>query len=379
MENRAPTLAELEYMRQLVDQSIRQGAIGFSTGLIYSPCVYSDTEEMISIGEVVARHGSFMVYHMRYEGEEILTGMEEVFRIARESGAACHISHFKARGVQAFGKSTEMIDAVENARGSGLDITADQYPYTAGSTMLAALLPPWAHAEGIRTLNRWLKDSRMKDLMRKDMVDGRDDWESNVIATGWENIRISGVKTEKNAGVVGKTLQQISDEWGIEPFEVTVKLLLDEDHEVSMILFAMDEDDVRNLIVQPWLMHCSDGLMGGTPHPRTYGTFPRVLGHYARNEGLMPLEKAIHKMTGLSAWRLGLPERGELKAGNFADITVFDPNTISGRATYDNPTVHPDGIEQVIVNGVYAVRDGRMTGNLPGRVLRREVRAPGTQ
>jgi N-acyl-D-amino-acid deacylase len=379
MENRPPTIAELEYMRQLVDQSIRDGAIGFSTGLIYSPCVYSETEEMISIGQVVARHGSFMVYHMRYEGEEILTGMEEVFRIARESGAACHISHFKARGVQAFGKSTEMIDAVEKARGSGLDITADQYPYTAGSTMLAALLPPWAHAEGIRTLNRWLKDSRMKDLMRKDMLEGREDWESNVVATGWENIRISGVKTEKNAGVVGKTLQQISDEWGIEPFEVTVKLLVEEDHEISMILFAMDEDDVRNLIVQPWLMHCSDGLMGGTPHPRTYGTFPRVLGHYARDEALMPLESAVHKMTGLSAWRLGLPGRGELKAGKFADITVFDPNTIIDRATYDNPTVHPDGIEQVIVNGVHAVRDGRMTGNLPGRVLRREVRAPGTR
>jgi N-acyl-D-amino-acid deacylase len=379
MENRQPTIAELEYMRQLVDQSIRAGAIGFSTGLIYSPCVYSDTEEMISIGQVVARHGSFMVYHMRYEGEEILTGMEEVFRIARESGAACHISHFKARGMQAFGKSTDMIKAVENARSRGLDITADQYPYTAGSTMLAALLPPWAHAEGIRTLNRWLKDSRVKDQMRRDMVEGRDDWESNVIATGWENIRISGVNTEKNAGVVGKSLQQISEEWGIEPFEVTVKLLVEEDHEVSMILFAMDEDDVRNLIVQPWLMHCSDGLMGGTPHPRTFGTFPRVLGHYARDEGLMPLEKAIHKMTGLSAWRLGLPERGELKAGNFADITVFDPATIIGRATYENPTVHPDGIEQVIVNGVHAVQNGQMTGNLPGRVLRREVSAPGTQ
>jgi N-acyl-D-amino-acid deacylase len=379
MENRPPTLGDLEYMRQLVDQSIRAGAIGFSTGLIYSPCVYSDTEEMISIGQVVARHGSFMVYHMRYEGEEILTGMEEVFRIAHESGAACHISHFKARGVQAFGKSTEMIDAVEKARGSGLDITADQYPYTAGSTMLAALLPPWAHAEGIRTLNRWLKDSRMKDLMRKDMMEGREDWESNVVATGWDNIRISGVKTEKNAWVIGKSLAEISEQWGIEPFEVTVRLLLDEDHEVSMILFAMDEDDVRRLIVQPWLMHCSDGLMGGTPHPRTYGTFPRVLGHYVRDEGLMPLELAVHKMTGLSAWRLGLPERGELKDGNFADITVFDPETIIDRATYDNPTVHPEGIEQVIVNGVHAVRDGRMTGNLPGRVLHREVRAPGSR
>ncbi len=379
MDNRAPTDKELERMGQLVNESIRQGAIGFSTGLIYSPCVYSDTEEMISIGEIVASHGSFMVYHMRYEGEEILKGMEEVFRIARESGAACHISHFKARGKLAFGLSEDMIGAVEQARGQGLDITADQYPYTAGSTMLAALLPPWAHAEGIDQLNHWLRDSRVKDAMRRDMMEGREDWESNVIATGYDNIRISGVKTEENAWCVGKSLEEIAEQWGIEPFEATIRLLLDEDHEVSMILFAMDEDDVRNLIVQPWLMHCSDGLMGGTPHPRTYGTFPRVLGHYSRDEGLMPLESAVHKMTGLSAWRLGLPDRGVLKAGNFADVTVFDPNTVIDRATYDNPTVHPDGIEQVIVNGVHAVRDGKATGEFAGRVLRRQDRAPGTR
>jgi N-acyl-D-amino-acid deacylase len=174
MENRLPNLGELEYMRQLVDQSIRQGAIGFSTGLIYSPCVYGDTSELINLGQVVARHGSFMVYHMRYEGEAVLTGMEEVFRIARESGAACHISHFKARGLQAWGQSPGMIDAVEKARGRGLDITADQYPYTAGSTMLAALLPPWAHAEGITTLNRWLRDEMKKAQFRADILYVRD-------------------------------------------------------------------------------------------------------------------------------------------------------------------------------------------------------------
>jgi N-acyl-D-amino-acid deacylase len=216
-------------------------------------------------------------------------------------------------------------------------------------------------------------------MMRRDMVEGRPDWESNVIATGYDNIRISGVKTEANAWCVRKSLQEIADQWGVEPFEATIRLLLDEDHEVSMILFAMDEDDVRNLIVQPWLMHCSDGLMGGTPHPRTYGTFARVLGHYARDEGLMPLEQAVHKMTGLSAWRLGIPDRGEIKPGNFADITVFDPATVIDRATYDTPMVHPAGIEQVIVNGVHAVRDGNATGDFAGRALRRQVSAPGTR
>jgi N-acyl-D-amino-acid deacylase len=379
MDNRAPTEAELQEMRRLVDTALQEGAIGFSTGLIYSPCVYCETEELISLGEVVAQHGSFMVYHMRYEGDGVLNGMEEVFRIAREGGAACHISHFKARGQTAWGQAPDMIEAVDNARSSGLDITADQYPYTAGSTMLAALLPPWAHAEGINALNRWLRDSTKKDAMRNDMMNGRDDWESTIKATGWENVRISGVKTDDNQWAIGKTLEEIGEAWGIEPFEAVVRLLLQEDHEVSMILFAMDENDVRQLMIQPWLMTCSDGLMGGTPHPRTYGTFPRVLGHYVREEGLMPLETAIHKMTGLSAWRLGIPDRGVLKAGSFADITVFNPETIIDRATYDNPTVHPDGIEQVIVNGVHAVRDGRATGNLPGRVLRRQVAAPGTR
>jgi N-acyl-D-amino-acid deacylase len=379
MDARPPEPDELQEMRRLVDESIQHGAIGFSTGLIYSPCVYGDTEELIRLGEVVASHDSFMVYHMRFEGEAILTGMEEVFEIARQSGAACHISHFKARGKQAWGKAPDMIDAVERARAAGLDITADQYPYTAGSTMLAALLPPWAHAGGIDNLNRMLQDSMHKDRMRRDMLEGREDWESSVVASGFDSIRISGVKTDANEWVVGKTLDAIAAEWGVEPFEAVVRLLLEEDHEVSMILFTLQEDDVHRLMVQPWLMTCSDGLMGGTPHPRTYGTFPRVLGHYVREEGLMPLEDAVRRMTGLSAWRLGLPERGVLAEGNFADVTVFDPASVIDRATYDNPMVHPDGIVHVYVNGVAAVRDGRMTGNLAGRVLRREVAAPGTQ
>jgi N-acyl-D-amino-acid deacylase len=379
MENRQPTVGEIERMRQLVDQSIREGAIGVSTGLIYSPCAYGDTGELIQLGQVAARHGSFMVFHMRFEGEAILTGMEEVFRIAQESGAACHISHFKAHGAPAWGKSPEMIDAVDNARGRGLDITADQYPYTAGSTMLGALLPPWAHEEGVRALNRWLRDELKKSQMRNDIVNGRDDWESIVFSTGWENISISAVRTEKNAWVVGKSLTDIAEQWSIEPFEAMVRLLLDEDHEVSMIIFSIDEADVRRLLPQRWLMHGSDGLMGGSPHPRTYGTFPRVLGRYVREEGLMSLELAIHKMTALSAWRLGLADRGVLAPGKAADITVFNPETIIDRADYENPVVFPDGIDQVIVNGVHAVRNGAVTGNLAGRVLKRERRAPGSR
>lgn len=379
MDDRQPTPQELDQMRELVDQALQEGAVGFSTGLIYSPQVYSDTEELIQLGEVVAKHNSFMVYHMRYEGGRVLEGMEEVFEVARRTGGSCHISHFKARGRQAWGKAPEMAAAVKSAQAEGIDVTADQYPYTAGSTMLGALLPPWAHARGVDGLNRYLVDPIVKQRLRQDMIEGRDDWESSIVAVGFENVRISDVKTEANAWVIGKSLSEIAAEWGIEPFEAVARLLLEEDHAVSMILFALDEDDVRTLMRQPFVMAGSDGLMGGSPHPRTYGTFPRILGHYVREEQLMPLEQAVHKMTGLSAWRLGFKDRGVLREGAFADVVVFDPETVIDRSTYAEPRVHPDGMVHVFVNGQPAVRDGHATGVLAGRVLKRDIPAPGVR
>lgn len=379
MDDRAPTEREMVAIQALVDTAIREGACGFSTGLIYSPCVYSGAEELIEIGKVVRRHDSFMVYHMRFEGARVLDGMEEVFRIARESGAACHISHFKARGKLAWGKSRAMSAAVERARADGLDITADQYPYTAGSTMLGALLPPWCHARGIEGLNAYLRDESIEGRIRAEIEDGRDDWESSIAASGWDAIMISGVKTEANRWVVGKRIPEIASGWGLDHYQTMARLLLEEQHAVSMILFMMDEDDVRHLLVQPWLIHCTDGLMGGEPHPRTYGTYPKILGRYVRDDGLMPLEAAIRKMTSLPAWRLGMPDRGVLREGAFADITIFNPDTVIDRSTFEDPRQFPTGIEHVFVNGVPAVRDGRETGNLAGRALRRESGAPGTR
>ncbi len=379
MDDRAPTDAELAAMQALVDASLTEGACGFSTGLIYSPCVYSDTQELIEIGKVVRRHDSFMVYHMRYEGGRVLEGMDEVFQIARESGAACHISHFKARGKHAWGLSTRMSAAVERARAEGLDITADQYPYAAGSTMLGALLPPWCHARGIDGLNAFLRDPELEPTIRREIEEGRSDWESSIANSSWGSIMISGVKSEANRWAIGKRIPEIAAQWGLDEYQTMVRLLLDENHAVSMILFMMQEGDVRHLLVQPWLMHCTDGLMGGEPHPRTYGTYPKILGRYVRDENLMSLPDAIRKMTSLPAWRLGLVDRGELRAGAFADITVFDPDTVIDRSTYEEPRQFPTGIEHVFVNGAHAVRDGRETGNLAGRALRREAGAPGTR
>lgn len=379
MENRAPSTAELDRMGEVLDRALAEGAIGFSTGLIYSPCVYGRTEELIALGRVVARHGSFMVYHMRYEGERVLEGMEEVFRIARESGAACHISHFKARGRQAWGKAQAMVEAVERARAEGLDVTADQYPYLAGSTMLGALLPPWCHAAGTEGVRRYLEDPVLRGRIKGEIEQGRSDWESTIVAVGWANIVISGVRTERNRSLLGKHLPEIAAAWSVEPYDAMVRLLLEEDLDVSMIIHALLEDDVRAIMTAPWVMTCTDGLMGGEPHPRTYGTFPRKLGHYVREVGLEPLEEAVRKMTSLSAWRLGLPDRGVLRVDAFADLTIFDPDTIIDRATYGAPKVHPDGIVHVVVNGVPSVWDGKETGRFAGRALRRQVRAPGSQ
>jgi N-acyl-D-amino-acid deacylase len=379
MENRAVTAAELDLMCKVLDHALSEGAIGFSTGLIYSPCVYGDTEELIALGHVIARHEAFMVYHMRYEGRRVLDGMEEVFRIARESGAACHISHFKARGHQAWGKAPEMVEAVERARGEGLDITADQYPYLAGSTMLGALLPPWCHAQGTEGVKTYLRDPALRETIEREIIAGRSDWESTIVAVGWDNIVISGVATEQSRGLVGQSLPEIAEGWGISPYDAMVRLLLEEDLDVSMIIHALTEEDVQTLMGQPWVMTCTDGLMGGEPHPRTYGTFPRKLGHYVREEGLESLEEALRKMTSLSAERLGLPDRGVLRPGAFADLVVFDPDTIIDRATYEQPKTFPEGISHVFVNGVPAVWNGVETGRLAGRALRRPVPAPGAK
>lgn len=377
MENRAPTERELTAMQALVDDALSNGACGFSTGLIYTPAVYCDTEELIELGRPVKRHSSFMVYHLRFEGQRVLESIGEVARIGGETGTSQHISHFKARGQQAWGKSVEMVEAVNEARSAGLDLTADQYPYTAGSTMLGALLPPWSHQRGVAGLNAYLRDADVERRIRDEIEHGRADWESSIASSSWESIAIAGVKTPSNQWVVGKRIPEIAREWNVDNYQAMVRLLLEENHAVSMILHMMEEEDVQRLLVQPWLMHATDGLMGGTPHPRTYGTYPRVLGHYARDLGLMGLEEAIRKMTSLPAWRCGLRDRGVLRPGAFADITVFNPTSVLDRSTYANPTQFPEGIEHVFVNGAHAVRDGVETGDFGGRALRREVAASG--
>ena len=378
MTDRPPTREELTRMQILVGDALQNGACGFSTGLIYTPAVYCETGELIELGRVVARHQSFMVYHMRFEGERVLDGIQEVVTVGVVTGSSQHISHFKARGREAWGNSAKMVEAINQARADGVDLTADQYPYTAGSTMLGALLPPWVHSRGVDGLNAWLRDDDMSNQIQQEIEGGRSDWESSIAASGWDSIQIAGVRTDANQWTVGKRIPEVAAGWNIDNYAAMVRLLLEENHAVSMILHMMDEEDVRTLLVQPWLMHATDGLMGGTPHPRTYGTYPRVLGHYTRDLKLMPIEEAIRKMTSLPAWRCGLANRGVLQPGAYADVAVFNPDTVIDTSSYAEPVQFPIGVEHVFVNGAHAVADSRETGNFGGRALRREVPAPGT-
>ncbi len=376
MENRPPTPDELGAMRGILDASIRAGACGLSTGLIYTPCVYAETEELISLAAVVARHASFMVFHMRYEGKAIETGMGEVFAIGRRSGGHMHISHFKARGRWVWGRAARLRELVDDARASGLTVTADQYPYTAGSTMLGALLPPWIHALGIDGMTELLRTASRRVEIKAQIEQGRDDWESTVVAGSYDVIFIASVKNPAHEPIVGKTLAQIARLWEMEPYDVVVKLLIENEYAVGMVHHLMDEEDVKTLMTAPWLAPGTDGLMGGKPHPRTYGTYPRILGHYVRDLGLMPLEEAIRKSTSLPAGIVGLKDRGVIRPGAYADLVLFEPDRIAETATYDDPRQFPLGIPYVFVNGQPAVWQDQQTDVRAGRILRREIASP---
>lgn len=373
--DRAPTAAELERMRKMLAAAMSEGAFGLSTGLIYTPGSYAKTDELIAVASVLRPYGGIYASHIRNEGKDLIPAVEEAIAIGREAGVPVQISHHKASSDLVWGKVRETCAMIEAVRAGGLDVTADQYPYVATSTTLTALLPDWAHDGGHAVM---LERLRVPELRAK-LIDGirakrsyRDNWEQTVIAS---------VGSEANKGLEGKNLIEIAGLWGSTGPEVVIDLLAAEAGAVSMVVFAMCEDDVRHVMCQPFVMVGSDGsalapagvLGKGKPHPRHYGTFPRVLGHYARDESLLSLEDAVRKMTSLPARRLGITDRGMLAPGMRADITVFDPATVIDRATFTDPHRYPAGIEYVIVNGRIAVEAGEHTQALAGQVLRKRV------
>ena len=379
-ENRAPSGDELKAMTRLVAEALEAGALGLSTGLIYPPGLYAETEELIELAKVVARYGGIYASHIRGEGKTLIAAVKEAIAVGEAGGLPVEISHHKASGKPYWGQTADSLALIETARRRGIDVTCDQYPYLAGMTSLATLLPPWSHEGGLEKLLERLRSPEDRRRIRRDMETGLPGWENILATNGWENVRVSSVRTDENRGVEGKTLAEIA-QIRMKPDEYTAlfDLLLEEDGEATMVLFSMSEDDVRRVMTHPAQMVGSDswsvapyGIMsGGKPHPRFYGTYPRILGTYVREERVLTLEDAIRRMTSFPARRFGLTHRGLIMPGMWADLTIFDEETIRDRASYDDPHTYPEGIEYVFVNGRMVIERGKNTGIRAGKVLYR--------
>ncbi|MFB4292114.1 amidohydrolase family protein [Nonomuraea sp. ATR24] len=363
-EDRPASPRELDVMRGLLDDALAAGATGLSTGLIYTPGTYGGTDEVVALAAVAARHGRPYVTHLRDEMARVEEALEEAVEIARRSGAALHVSHHKTAGRHAWGRTVRTLARIAELREQGLDVTCDVYPYTEASTSLAAMLPPWANDGGTRALLTRLADPGQRDLMRRAIADGVPGWENTVGNGGWD--RISVACAPRNPAVEGRTIADL----GGDPVDVAADLLLSEDGEVTIISHSMREDDVQRVLASPFTMIGSDGVpKPGHPHPRLAGTFPRVLGRYVREQGLVTLEEAVHKMTGMAAARFGLRDRGVVRDGAHADLVLFDPATIADGATYTDPLLPPTGLRLVVTAGQVAVRDNTVTPARPGRIV----------
>lgn len=375
-EDRRPTPDELAVMCDLVRRSIEEGALGWSTGLIYTPGSYSQLPELAALGGAAAEAGGIYFTHIRSEGEGLLEGIAEAVEIGRRGRSPVHIAHLKAAGT-AQGKGPQLLAAIEAARAEGIDVTADQYPYVAGSTSLAALLPPWAHEGGRERMVERLRDPAQRERMRADMQRRLPGWDNDFRAVPWNKVVISRCDEQTYQG---RHIEELAAALGAkDPYDAVFDILAETDQSTGMIVFMMSENDVRLIIAHDLVMVGSDAsgirpdgpLGGGRPHPRAYGTFPRVLRRYVREQGVLTLQQALRKMTSAAANRLGLAGRGQIREGWWADIVVFDSEAISDRATFAEPHQFPAGISHVLVNGKVVVDHGRHTGELPGRVLRR--------
>jgi len=377
--NRAPTAEELENMESLVGQSMREGAIGVSSGLIYTPNLFARTEELIELAQVATRYGGLYTTHIRGEGSNSVQALSEAIEIAEKAGLPGHILHFKMNGQANWGHMAGLIELIQAARDRGLDITADQYPYTAGMTSLQQCLPP-KYLEGTadQVVAR-LKDPKARDEIRTAIAHGLPGWDNNEVKDcgGWHGVMLASCQRPENKQYEGKRMDEVAALMGKDPVDALCDLLIAEHGTPMAIYFSMSEADVELAMKQSWVGIGSDGAavnptmaFMGRPHPRFYGTFPRVLGVYVREKHVLTLPDAVRKMTSLPAQIIGLQDRGLLRSGMAADLAIFDPRTVRDRATYEDPSQYPAGIRYVIVNGVVVIDQGEHTGAKPGRVLR---------
>ncbi len=369
-----PTPAALDAMKGAAQRAMDDGALGFATALIYPPSNFATTEELVEIAKVVKSAGGIYITHMRSEGDQLLESIDEVVRISRESGIAAEIYHLKASGIRNYPKGPQAIAKINAARAAGLDVQADMYPYTAGATGLSSCLPPWSAADGKLFDNLASKEVRAK--MRAEIEHQTFDWESLCELATPPNVLISRLLQPANRQYSGKRLSEIAMAMNKDWIETMMDLVLTEHNRVETTYFMMDEANVRLNLQQPWMKIGTDAgavdpaTFKGLVHPRSLGTFPRILGHYARDEQLMPLEDAVRKMTSATATRLSLHDRGLLKPGMFADVVVFDPKTIIDKATFEDPVQVSIGVRDVFVNGTAVIRGGTHTGAKPGQIVR---------
>ena len=378
-DDRAPNATELERMQTLVRDAMRDGAVGVSTALQYAPAPYASTEELIALAAEAAKFGGIYATHMRSEADAIIPAVDEAVRIGREARIPVEIWHLKTAGKANWGRMPEVIAHIQQARDSGVDITADTYAYPAGFNTFSAIIPPWAHDGGDAKLIERLKDPVIRARIRREMETPGGHWENEwQEVTGPESILVGAVANPKLLPLQGKTVAEIARLWGKDPFDTIFDLLIEDHAYTNVALFIMSEPDIALALAQPWVSICNDsegtapdGLLGKEhPHPRAYGTFPRILRKYVREEKKLTLPDAIRKFSALPAQRMRLTDRGVLKEGMWADVVVFDPETIRDLATFENPNQLSEGMRFVLVNGIPVIEEGKMTNALPGKVLR---------
>ncbi|MEX1136621.1 MAG: D-aminoacylase [Balneolales bacterium] len=376
--DRAPNENELDQMRKLVREAMEDGALGLGTSLIYAPAFFADTEELIELSRVVAEYDGLYISHLRSEGNSFEESVDELLEISRKAGIRAEIFHLKAAGKPNWHKLDNVINKIEAARIiEGLEISANMYTYTAASTSLAAIMPPWTNEGGHRAWIRRLKDPEIRKQIVEEIQTDSDDWENFYLAAGTpDNIIITGLNNSNLRSYNGLTLAQIAEQRDTGPIETAIDLTIEDNRRIGAVYFLMSDENVKRQIQIPWMSFGSDGgsfsdRMGSMVHPRAFGNFARLLGKYVRDEQVIPLEEAIYKMTALPAKNLRIGSRGKLKEGYKADIVIFDPETIRDHATYEDPHQYASGVDHVFVNGVQVLKNGKHTGAKPGQVVRR--------
>lgn len=374
-----PTSERMDSMLRLLETEMDSGLFGLSTGLQYEPCLYAEIDELIELARLLKKYDGVYTVHLESESNGLLQCISEAIEVTERSGVSLQISHLKTAFRPNWGKVDVILNKIDEARKSGVDIDFDVYPYTAYGSGLIDLIPPWAREKGAGKMVEMLKDRAVQFRILKEMEESSEDWENPGHGCGWENIRIAMVKTAENRKYEGMTVQRVADDMLCTPAEATLRLMIEEEAAIKAIYFAMCEEDLETIMRHPRTMFCTDGravapygpLGRGSVHPRYYGTYPRILGRYVRERKVIPLEEAIMKMTCLPASKVGLRKRGLLRKGYQADITVFDKDYVMDNATFDEPHRYSRGIEYVIVNGQVVIDKGEHTGTLPGRVLRK--------